>query len=149
LKPANILLDGQDRPVLIDFGLVKHLDEPAGLTRQGEVLGTPAYMAPEQAGDDPSQVGPASDVYALGAILYTLLTRRVPYDAGSSLATILKVVGPELPPPVRSLRPDVPEDLERICMVCLSKQPADRYATADDLAEELRRFREMLIRAEV
>ncbi len=146
LKPANVLLDGPDRPVVIDFGLVKYLDEPAGLTRQGEVLGTPAYMAPEQAGGDPSRVGPASDVYALGAILYTLLTRCVPYDGGSSFSTILKVVGPDMPPLVRSLNSAVPEELERVCMTCLSKAPEDRYASAEELADELRRVREIMIR---
>ena len=148
LKPANVLLDGPDRPVLIDFGLVKYLSDPAGLTREGEVLGTPAYMAPEQAGDEPDAVGPACDIYALGAILYTLLTRRVPYDGGSSLSTILKVVGPELPPSIRALRPEVPEELEHLCMTCLNKNPADRYGTAEQLADALRQVQTTLIQGE-
>jgi serine/threonine-protein kinase len=153
LKPANVLLQlGADRvvaagqgpprvrPKLIDFGLAKFLSEASTLTQPGAILGTPGYLAPEQADTEPGSVGPASDVYALGAILYALLTGRAPYQAGTALRTILQVVGPEMPPPVRALRSRVPARLERICMRCLGKQPAERYPTALALAVELRRF---------
>jgi serine/threonine protein kinase len=141
LKPSNVLLDRFRRPVLIDFGLARFQDVRSDLTREGSIVGSPAYMAPEQAGRNPERVGPATDVYSLGAILYRLLTRRVPYDEGSFLATVLKVVAPALPPPVRQFRPDVPVELERICMRCLSKDPACRYPTAHIFADALRRFR--------
>jgi serine/threonine-protein kinase len=141
LKPGNVMIDALRRPVVMDFGIAKFVGKASALTQQGAILGTPAYMPPEQAGEEFAQVGPHSDVYSLGAILYTLLTGKLPYEAETALRTILKVVGPEMPPPVRSLRPEVPATLERICMTCLNKQPADRYPTARALADELRRFR--------
>jgi serine/threonine-protein kinase len=141
LKPANVMIDAFRRPVVMDFGIAKFVGKSSVLTQQGAILGTPAYMPPEQAGEEFAQVGPHSDVYSLGAILYTLLTGKVPYEAETTMRTILRVVGPEMPPPVRSLRPEVPAALERICMKCLNKQPADRYPTARALADELRRFR--------
>ncbi len=144
LKPANIMIDRSHRPVVMDFGIAKFVGQSSTLTQQGVVIGTPAFMAPEQAGEAHDQVGPWSDVYSLGAILYLMLTGRVPFDEGSPLRTVLKVIGPDLPPPVRSLCPEVPEGLEQLCMKCLSKQPADRYASAQALAEELRRFRAFL-----
>ncbi len=129
LKPANLLVEKGGRPVVMDFGIAKFRDRSAGLTQQGTLMGTPAYMAPEQAGEDPQlEVGPYSDVYALGAILYTLLTNRPPYDGGTPLR------------PVRQFRPAVPPALERVCMTCLAKKPADRYPTAAALAEALRRL---------
>jgi serine/threonine protein kinase len=144
LKPANIMIDRFRRPIVMDFGIAKFLGQSASLTQEGAILGTPAYMAPEQAGEGAGAVGPASDIYALGAILYTLLTARPPYDADTPLRTILKVIAPELPPPVQSLRPEVPAELERICTKCLSKRPADRYPTAEALVADLRRFRAQL-----
>jgi serine/threonine protein kinase len=146
LKPANILIEGFRRPVLIDFGLAKFLTECSSLTQEGTIMGSPSYMAPEQAGKDLDRVGPASDVYSLGAVLYLLLTGQAPYDEGSFLSTVLKVVAPELPPAVRSLAPEVPPELERICTKCLSKKPADRYPSARALAEDLRRARSCLRR---
>jgi serine/threonine-protein kinase len=137
LKPANIMVDKSRRPVVMDFGIAKVVGKTSSLTQEGAIMGTPAFMAPEQAGESPDEVGPWSDVYSLGAILYTMLTGRVPYDEGTALRTILKVIGPEMPPKVRSLRPQVPPELERICMKCLSKHAADRYATAAALADEL------------
>jgi serine/threonine protein kinase len=141
LKPANVMIDAFRRPVVMDFGIAKFVGKSSGLTQEGAIIGTPAYMPPEQAGSEFAEVGPHSDVYSLGAILYTLLAGQVPYEGETKLRTILKVVGPEMPPPVRSLRPEVPAALERVCMKCLNKQPADRYPTARALADELRRFR--------
>jgi serine/threonine protein kinase len=141
LKPANIMIDRGTRAVVTDFGIAKFVGRPAALTQEGTIMGTPAYMAPEQAGEAVDEVGPWSDVYSLGAILYALLTNRVPYDEGTALRTILKVIGPDMPPTPRSLRPKIPEDLERICWKCLSKQPRERYASAQALVDDLRRFR--------
>jgi eukaryotic-like serine/threonine-protein kinase len=141
LKPANIMIDrASNRPVVLDFGIARRLDEPAGLTRAGVVVGTPSYMPPEQAGEAGGAVGPASDVYALGAILYRILTGRLAYQAETALATLLLVAGPDMPPPVRKLRPEVPQTLSLICMKCLNKRPGDRYASADALARDLRSF---------
>jgi serine/threonine protein kinase len=141
LKPANIMIDEFRRPVVMDFGIAKFVGKTSSVTQHGTVMGTPAYMPPEQAGDDASQVGPHSDVYSLGAILYHLLTGKPPYDDGTPMRTILKVISPEKPAPVRELRPEVPAKLQGICMKCLAKEPADRYPSARELAEELRRFR--------
>jgi serine/threonine protein kinase len=140
LKPGNIMIDRTQRPVVMDFGIAKFVGKPSCLTQQGVIVGTPAYMAPEQSGETSDQVGPLSDVYSLGGILYSMLTGRVPYEAATPLQTVLKVIGPDLPPPVRSLRPKVPAEIERICMKCLSKRPADRYASALALARDLGRF---------
>jgi serine/threonine protein kinase len=141
LKPANVMIDLNKRPVIMDFGIVKFVGKSSALTQQGMIMGTPAFMAPEQAGESPEAVGPRSDVYSLGAILYNLLTGKLPFDDGSTLRTILKVIGPDLPPPIRSIRSDVPADLERICNKCMAKKPDDRFASALELVEHLRRFR--------
>jgi serine/threonine protein kinase len=141
LKPANIMIDrATNRPVVLDFGIARRMDEPAGLTRAGVVIGTPSFMPPEQAGEKVGAIGPPSDVYALGAILYRVLTGRLPYEADTALATLIMVAGPELPPPVRQLRPDVPQVLNAICMKCLSKRPDDRYPSAEALLQELKEF---------
>jgi serine/threonine protein kinase len=134
LKPANIMIDVHKRPVVMDFGIAKVVGRSSGLTAHGTILGTPAYMAPEQAGDEPDKVGPLCDVYSLGAILYRLLTGRLTYVADSTLLTLLQVIAPAMPPPVRGLRPEVPATLEQIVMRCLSKNPADRFPSAKALA---------------
>jgi hypothetical protein len=126
-------------PKITDFGLAKKLDEAAGQTQSGAVMGTPSYMAPEQAGGKVREIGPSADVYALGAILYELLTGRPPFRAATSLDTILQVLTKE-PVPVRALRPAVPCDLETICLKCLQKATGQRYASAAALADDLERF---------
>jgi serine/threonine protein kinase/formylglycine-generating enzyme required for sulfatase activity len=139
LKPANVLLTDDDAPKITDFGLAKRLDDRAtGNTQTGSILGTPAYMAPEQA-DGRKDIGPPADVYALGAILYELLTGRPPFQAATPLDTILKVLSVEPVPPSR-LRPTLDRDLEAICLKCLEKEPARRYASARALANDLNRF---------
>ncbi len=138
LKPANVLLTADGTPKVTDFGLAKKLDE-AGQTASGAIMGTPSYMAPEQAGGQGKAVGPAADVYSLGAILYECLTGRPPFKAATPLDTILQVVSDE-PVPVRQLQPKCPRDLETICLKCLRKEPQKRYASAAELADDLGRY---------
>jgi serine/threonine protein kinase/Tfp pilus assembly protein PilF len=126
-------------PKIADFGLAKRLDVDRGHTRPEQLLGTPAYMAPEQALCQHRKVGPAADVYALGAILYEVLTGRPPFRAETPFDTALLVVTEE-PVPPRRLQPNLPADLETICLKCLRKEPGGRYARALDLADDLRRF---------
>jgi WD40 repeat protein len=160
LKPSNVLLQTTEDtehtekskekgsssvvsvssvvPKIADFGLAKELGSP-GQTASGAVVGTPSYMAPEQAAARHGEVGPATDVYALGAILYELLTGRPPFRAATALDTVMQVLKEEPVPPTR-LQPKTPRDLESICLKCLEKQPARRYAKAKELADDLGRF---------
>ena len=164
LKPANILLANIDSqstmiryretdsssipedhwsrttvPKIADFGLAKRTDDDSSQTQSGAILGTPSYMAPEQAGGKTREIGPAVDIYALGAILYELLVGRPPFKAGNPIDTVRQVIEQE-PVPPRQLEPRVPYDLETICLKCLEKEPARRFATAAELADDLRRF---------
>jgi serine/threonine-protein kinase len=139
LKPANVLISADGTPKISDFGLAKRLEEDSGHTRSGAVLGTPSYMAPEQAEGRTEDVGPLSDVYSLGAILYEMLTGRAPFKAGSILDTLEQVKTQEPVAPIQ-FAPSVPRDLETICLKCLQKDPARRYASATALADDLGRF---------
>jgi WD40 repeat protein len=141
LKPGNVLLTSDDTPKIADFGLAKRLDQADTLAASGAIVGTAAYMAPEQAaGSSRARIlGPAADVYALGAILYEVLTGRPPFQAASWPETLELVKHQEPAPPSR-LEAGIPRDLETICLKCLAKDPGRRYADALELAEDLRRF---------
>ncbi len=155
LKPANILLAVQSTsdsvtddvaPKIIDFGLAKIFGESSSAegpsaTRTGEVLGTPAYMAPEQVSSTAAHVGPAADIYALGAILYELLSGKPPFDGATPIQTLRLVVSIE-PVPISRIVSFVPADLQTICFKCMEKEPHHRYRTAGDLADDLNRFLE-------
>jgi tetratricopeptide (TPR) repeat protein len=162
LKPANVLLScnglsgsgsdssvrepiNRERPLtgvvpkISDFGLAKRLDLPAAQTQTGAVMGSPSYMAPEQTGRSRHEIGPAADVWALGATLYELLTGRPPFKAETPLDTLIQVVHDDPLPPSR-LRARTPRDLETVCLKCLEKEPRRRYPSAEALADDLRRF---------
>jgi len=141
LKPDNVLMTSDGIPKLTDFGLAKQIKADSGLTQTGAIMGTPSYMAPEQAVGKTSETGPAADVYGLGAILYRLVTGRPPFQAATALETIRQVVGDEPVAPTQ-LQSKTPRDLETIILKCLRKEPAKRFASAADLADDLRRFRE-------
>jgi hypothetical protein len=141
LKPSNVLLTSDGVPKVSDFGLAKLLDAESGRTLSGQVMGTPSYMAPEQAEGHAKQVGPAADVYALGAILYHALTGRPPFLGESAMETLKLVTSTDVVAP-HLLRTDIPRDLETICLKCLEKDPLKRYAGAEALADDLRRFLE-------
>jgi eukaryotic-like serine/threonine-protein kinase len=139
LKPANILLDSSGRPLVTDFGLAKRVKGDTSLTQSGAILGTPSYMAPEQAAGGKQPLTAAADVYSLGAVLYELLTGRPPFRAETVRETIFLVLESE-PLPPSTLRPGLPVDLERVCLKCLEKNPNARYPTPKALADDLERF---------
>jgi serine/threonine protein kinase len=138
IKPSNILLDRDDEPHVTDFGLAKRLGD-SGKTRTGAVLGTPSYMAPEQAAGRIKDLAPASDVYGLGAVLYELITGRPPFRSETPMDTLMHVMDRE-PVPPRLLNPKVDHDLETICLKCLEKDPRRRYQSAEEMADDLDRY---------
>jgi serine/threonine-protein kinase len=140
LKPANILIDEEGEPRVGDFGLAKFRDDDLEITREGVAMGTVPYMAPEQARGQTQLFGPATDVWALGVILYELLTRRRPFEAKSREA-IASLICTAEPPRLRTARADIDGGLEDVVLKCLEKRPKDRYASAAELADDLRRWR--------
>lgn len=139
LKPGNILLDRDGHPRVTDFGLAKRVTGDSGLTHTGQAIGTPNYMPPEQAAGKLAEISPASDIYSLGGVLYAALVGRAPFQAATPMETLVQVMERE-PAPPRQLNPGVPRDLETIVLKCLQKERHKRYATARQLADELRRF---------
>lgn len=141
LKPSNIMIDDHGHVFVADFGLAKVFGDDGERTISGTILGTPTYMAPEQAWGKVDDVCPQSDLYSLGAILYELLTGRPPFQEETSLDQLMRLRDSD-PQPVRRLNPEIPVALERICMRCLERKPKHRYESAVELAEDLRRFRD-------
>jgi len=141
LKPGNILLDGRGEPLVSDFGLAKWLDTSSHLTRTLTIFGTPGYIAPEQVNGSAGKLGPASDVYSLGAILFDLLTGRPPF-LGEHALRVIQQASEKPAPKLRTLMPGLDRDLETICAKCLEREPGARYRSAGDLAEDLERWLE-------
>lgn len=141
LKPGNILFDENGEPKITDFGLAKKVGEDDNHTRTVSVMGSIGYMSPEQASGRTREATPSVDIYALGAMLYRLLTGRTPFEGSSTIESLQQVMN-GVPLPIRRLRPTCPRDLETICLKCLEKSPANRYRTAADLADDLNRFLE-------
>src|SRR5262249_6744099 len=137
----NILLTAEGTPKIADFGLARHFDGDPAFTLSGTRIGTPSYMAPEQVIGKAGTIGPAADIYALGALLYEMLTGRPPFRAETATETERQVIAEEPVPPAR-LNSKVPRDLETICLKCLHKDPQRRYASGAALAEDLKRFEE-------
>ena len=139
LKPQNILIDTNGQPRVTDFGLAKRVENDSELTTTGAILGTPSYMSPEQADAQHAEVGTVSDVYSLGAILYEMITGRPPFQSENTFATLVDVIEAEPAAPT-SINKTIPRDLETICLKCLAKDPNNRYASAEELANDLDRF---------
>src|SRR3954447_19851981 len=139
IKPGNILLDGKGEPHLTDFGLARLVEMESTMTRTLDVLGTPSYMAPEQAMGNNAAVSSVTDIYGLGAVLYQLLTGQPPFAGGATYETIKLLLDTE-PRPLRLLNPKVDRDLSTICLKCLEKEPKRRYPSARALAEDLDRW---------
>jgi serine/threonine protein kinase len=139
LKPGNVLIHADGTPKIADFGLAKHAEGNLAHTMTGAIIGSPTYMSPEQAAGSGAEIGPATDVYALGVILYEMLTGRPPFKGDSVIATIQQVREQD-PLPPRLVQPKIPRDLETICLKCLEKKPLNRYASAAALAQDLQAY---------
>ena len=139
IKPSNVIVDAEGQPHVTDFGLARRMVDPGGMTLAGQILGTPGFMAPEQATGDPQNVGVSADVYSLGAVLYQLLTGRPPF-MGANLIAVLRQVAETEAVAATLLNPAVPRDLETIAQKCLNKDATRRYAGAAELADDLERF---------
>ena len=141
LKPGNVLIDTKDNIRVTDFGLARELQSNDDLTRTGQVMGTPGFMSPEAAKGESREVGPAADIYGMGAVLYCLLANRPPFQAATPYETIRQVISSD-PVALRQLDPSIPRDLETICMKALEKEPTRRYPTAQEMVDDLRRFQD-------
>lgn len=139
LKPSNVLIDAHDQPRITDFGLAKRYTQPAAEENGDSIVGTPSYMSPEQAAARDDLLGPATDVYSLGAILFAMLTGRPPFRGKNHVEVLLKVMHSN-PPDPRKINPRISRDLAAICLKCLHKDPSRRYGTAQELADDLQRF---------
>jgi serine/threonine-protein kinase len=139
LKPSNVLLDRSGEPKIMDFGLAKLIDSGDALTVTGQIVGTPSYMAPEQASGNIREVREQADIYSLGAVLYAMLTGEPPFRGENRVETLLQVLHQD-PRPARAINPRIPRDLDTICMKCLEKDPSHRYASAAELSADLGRF---------
>jgi serine/threonine protein kinase len=137
LKPENVMIDPDGEPIVMDFGLARRVDDDIQITAPGRILGTPAYMSPEQVEGDPKKIGPATDIYSLGVVLYQMLTGRLPFRG--SLTSVLRQICSEEPPRPSTINPAVGEGspLERICLKMMEKSPASRYASMADVVREL------------
>ncbi len=140
VKPANVLMDQDGEPMLADFGLARQTGSTSQLTQEGDLLGTPAYMAPEQVRGQHDAVDARSDIYGLGVLLYEALAGRLPFSGGG--VSIFQQILHDEPPPPRALRPSIPADLQTICLKALAKEPSRRYQTAGAMADDLRRYLE-------
>ena len=138
IKPANVMLDDKDHPHVMDFGLARLDTAASKLTQDGTVMGTPAYMSPEQAAGENDRVKAASDQYSLGVLFYELLTGKTPFSGPPQIVIVNVLTQPPKPP--RTLKPDVPRDLETICLKAMAKEPGHRYASCREFAEDLRRW---------
>jgi len=141
VKPGNIMVDTSGEPVVMDFGLARNVDSNTRVTMSGEVVGTPKYMSPEQARSENAQLGPGTDIWALGAVMFELLTGRAPFTQSDVLHLLVSIVRDEAPT-LRAIKPELPRDLEVICQKCLEKEPARRYPSMRAFAEDLRAWRE-------
>lgn len=138
MKPSNVMLSSEGRPMVMDFGLAKHLGDGRNLTQSGAIMGTPNFMSPEQAQGDPGAIDARTDVFSLGGVLYYFITDRLPFERADTVKTVFAVLS-EAPVPPRKVKPAIPRDLEIICLKALAKLPAKRFQSAEEFADDLDR----------